>query len=336
MKKSLLTILVVIIANCGMVFAQDPITQPQGNYGLTSALDGAPPMPGLYYMGYASYYSGTLRNHNGDKLSLATLAGAPGLPTDDIKVNSALLVNQAVWITNTNVTGGNLFFDVLVPTVHLGMPNYDEGATNLLGKNSILADVSVGLGIQWFNKKLFGLPYFHRPELIFILPTGGYDKAMPVNAGGGFVSIQPTYAQTLFLNKKVSISLRHHLTFNSKVDKVLGGNEVDVKAGAYYHLNYSLETLIGKKRFKPGESGETRLAVQGYYGSQLNDDEINGMGIVNSREKVFAIGPSLHMITKKGLVLEFKTAVETGVENRTQGVRSTVRLIKLFPLSKKK
>lgn len=311
------------------VQAQDPVNQPQGNYGLTSALDGSPPMPGLYYMGYASFYSGTLRDANGDKIS--------PLPGKDIKVNAPLLVNQAVWITNKKAFGGNLFFDFLLPTVHLSLPDYDEAPVDLLGKNSVLADISVGLGVQWFNKKLFGLPYFHRPELIFILPTGGYDKAASVNTGSGFFSLQPTYSQTLFFNKKTSISLRHHLTFNSKVDKTLRSTSTfEVKAGDFYHLNYSLETLVGKSRFQPGVSGETRLALQGYYGAQLNDDQINGVNVANSKESIFAIGPDIHFITKKGLVLEFKVAFETAAENRTQGVRSTFRIIKLFPPKPKK
>ena len=147
-KLLLLTLFLFVINANG----QDPVVQPQGNYGLTSALDGAPPMPGLYYMGYASYYSGTLRDFNGDEIS--------PLPGKEIKLNSALLVNQAVWITNKEVLGGNLFFDFLLPTVHLSLPNYDEAPVDLLGKNSILADISVGLGVQWFNKKLFGLKIF--------------------------------------------------------------------------------------------------------------------------------------------------------------------------------
>lgn len=320
-NKLFLLILCLLALNTN---AQDPVVQPQGNYGLTSALDGAPPMPGLYYMGYASFYSSTLRDANGDKISPLT--------GKDIKLNSALLVNQAVWITNKKVFGGNLFFDFLLPTVHLSLPDYDEAPVDLLGKNSILADISVGLGIQWFNKKLFGLPYFHRPELIFILPTGGYDKASPVNVGSGFFSIQPTYAQTLFFNKNISLSLRHHLTFNSKVKR----STSDVKAGTYYHVNYSLETLVGKSRFQPGVSGETRLAIQGYYGNQFNDDQVNGVDFANSKESVFAIGPDLHYITKKGLVFEVKAAIETSAINRTKGVRYTARIIKLFPAKKKK
>lgn len=318
----------VCIMVFGNVFAQDPITQPQGNYGLTSILDGAPPAPGFYLMEYGSYYSGTLKDNNGNDVTT---------PLGDIKVNSLLLLNQGVWITNKKILGGQFLLDVLVPLVHLGIPNYED-APDLLGKNTILGDVTLGVGVQWFNKKLFGLPYFHRLELDFILPTGGYDKAFPVNVGSGFFSFQPYYAQTLFFSKSTSLSLRHHLTFNSKVDRTLDPTlpDVELQAGSYYHVNYSLETLIGKRRFKPGESGETRLAVQGYYGTQFGEDQINGVDAANSKEKIFAVGPALHLITKKGLALTFKTAFELGAENRTEGIRSTIRLVKFFPPKPKK
>lgn len=335
MKNHILTLSLLLVIGIQMGFAQDPITQPQGNYGLTSVLDGAPPGAGFLISEYFSYYTGTLRNSNGDTFSLAeATGGAPGAPTGDIRVNSLLLLNQGVWIDKGNFLGGNFLLDILVPLVVLGMPNdhNEDDAFDLLGDNTVLGDVTIGAGVQWFNKKLFGLPHFSRLELDLILPTGSYEEGQPVNTGSGFFSFQPYYAQTLFFNKKTSLSLRHHLTFNGKRDLPDGA---EVRAGAFYHVNYSLETLIGKSRFKPGESGETRLAVQGYYGTQFNDDELNGVSVANSKENVFAVGPSVYIVSKKGIALEFKTAFEVSAENRTKGLRSTFRFIKYFPPKKK-
>lgn len=60
-----------------------------------------------------------------------------------------MAINQLIVITNKKVAGGNLFFDLLVPVVLIKESNY-----NLVGKDG-LADVTVGAGIQWWNKKLF-------------------------------------------------------------------------------------------------------------------------------------------------------------------------------------
>ena len=299
------------------------LPQPPGNYGLTSALDAAPPMPGVYLMEYFSYYSGTLQDQNGNDVR-------PN-GTDKLKISSALLLNQVVWITKTEVLGGNLFFDALVPLVLLDTKKpYD-----LVGKSGV-GDVTVGTGVQWFNKKLFGKTYFSRLELGYTLPVGSYDDELgtkPINAGAKFGTFQPTYSQTLMFTKNFSVSIKHHLSFNGKFKEIPGA---EVRVGNFYHVNYSLEHLVGQSRFQPGVSGETRVGIQGYFGTQLNDDKVNGSKIADSKESVFAIGPNLHLLTKKGLVLEFKTAFETAAVNRPQGVRSTIRLIKLFTPKAKK
>lgn len=317
--KQLLTVVILVLCIAPNAFAQ---YQAQGNFGLTSVLDGAPPAPGAYYMGYLSFYSGTMRDSNGDKVRPNGI--------NEIKVNTALAINQVIAITNTKVAGGNLFFDLLVPVVLIKESNYD-----LVGKDG-LADVTVGAGIQWWNKKLFGKPFFHRFELDYILPIGSNNDmggAKPINAGAQFGTIQPNWAQTLFLNKNVSISLRHHLSFNGLYKGSLPPNS-KLRVGSYYHVNYSIESIVGKSRFNPGQSGELRLAAQGYYGKQLSDDKMNGNDL-NSKESVFAIGPDVHYITKFGLALELKTAFEVSAINRTQGVRTTFRLVKFFPSKKK-
>ncbi|MEP2511883.1 MAG: transporter, partial [Reichenbachiella sp.] len=92
-----------------------------------------------------------------------------------------------------------------------------------------------------------------------------------------------------------------------------------------------VDHIIGKGRFQPGTSGETRLGVQGYFGTQLNDDTANDVDIPDSKESVFAIGPQIHHLTKKGLMLEFKVAFETVAKNRPKGIRSTFRILKYLP-----
>jgi len=199
-----------------------------------------------------------------------------------------------------------------------------------VGKSG-LGDVVVGAGVQWFNRKLFGRPFIHRLELDYILPIGSYDDnggTTPINASSRFGSFQPYWAQTWMATDKFSISLRHHLTFNGKYTEIPG---LEIQVGNNYHVNYSLEHLVGKSRFNPGVSGEYRLALQGYWAEQLTNDKVNGQELANSKESVFAVGPSFHMITKKGLAFEFKTAYEVSAVNRPQGLRSTVRLIKFFP-----
>lgn len=77
-----------------------------------------------------------------------------------------------------------------------------------------------------------------------------------------------------------------------------------------------------------------RLTFQEYYGKQLSEDTVNG-ATLNSKESIFAIGLDVHYKTKVGLALELKTAIELSAANRTQGTRTTFRLVKFFPSKKK-
>tara|TARA_R110002051_G_scaffold48308_2_gene95259 strand:+ start:7131 stop:8120 length:990 start_codon:yes stop_codon:yes gene_type:complete len=317
-----ITVIIAVILVSITTKAQD-LSQAPANYGLTGVLDGAVPGPGFYSFEYAQYYSGTLQDFNGNDVK-------PN-GTDELKISSMLLMNQGVWVTKTKVLGGNLLFDALVPIVLLDSKDpYD-----LIGKSGI-GDIIVGTGIQWFESKLFGLPFPNRFELDFVLPIGSYNDeggTKPINASSRFLSVEPYWAATLFFNKEFSFSMRNHLTFNGKYKEI---PNTEVQVGANYHLNYSLEHLIGKSRFVPGQSGEFRLGIQGYLAEQLANDKVNGVELANSKESVFAVGPVLQLQTKSGWFLALKTAFEVSAKNRPQGTRTTLRFIKYFPPKPKK
>ncbi|MEL6926608.1 MAG: transporter, partial [Bacteroidota bacterium] len=193
--------------------AQD-LPQPPGNYGLTSVLDGAPPMPGLYYMGYVQHYGSTLKNISGDDIR-------PN-GTHAIRVKSSLLINQLSWITPLKVLGGHFEMTTVVPLVSLNVSQ----PYNLVGRSGI-GDIVLGAGIQWFEHKLFGRPFLHRFELDVFLPIGAYDDhedTRPVNASVGYLTVESYWAQTLMLNSKTSISLRHHFGYNRPFTRYSGLN----------------------------------------------------------------------------------------------------------------
>ena len=301
--------------------AQD-VPQPPTNYGLTTILDGAPPMPGLYYMGYLQHYKGTFKDYNGETIKPNGVHA--------LQLRATLAMNQFSWITKLKVLGGHFEVTTLIPVVHLDI----SSPYNLVGKSG-LGDIVVGPGIQWFDHKLFGKPFLHRFEIDFILPTGFYDDQQgtrPINASSGFMTIEPYWSQTLFLSSKNSISLRHHLTHNRYYNKI---PNVEYQVGMMYHMNYSFERVISGK-FKPYVSDEYRLALSGYYAQQITMDKINGEAMENTGESVFAVGPSLHWITKTGFVVELKAAYEVFAKNRPQGLRTTFRVVHLFKPKKKK
>ena len=218
-------------------------------------------------------------------------------------------MTQFVHVYKHQVLGGNLGADLLIPVVTISA---DSPLTTNPGW---FGDITVGPFLQWFDTKLFGMPYFHRLELDFSIPTGEYDKKYALNPGSNIWVIEPYYAFTLFMTPKLSTSWRIHYTYSTEND------DTKVKPGQVFHFNYSVEYEFFKN---------FRGAVAGYYLKQLSDDEVDGNKLANSKEQVFAIGPAVSWAASPNFFLGLKTQWETSAENRPEGNRTTFRMTYKF------
>jgi len=80
-----------------------------------------------------------------------------------------------------------------------------------------VGDLIVGpFFIQWTDSKLFGMPYFHRFNLDFVLPTGEYSQNSSVNVGSNIYTFNPYYAFTLFPTDRLEVSARLHYLWCSE------------------------------------------------------------------------------------------------------------------------
>jgi len=273
------------------------LNQPPLNLGLTDILDGALPGPGTYLTEYIQPYSAN---------KITTVLGGGDL---DVGVANTLAMTQFVHVYKHQVLGGNLGADLLIPVVTISA---DSPLTTNPGW---FGDITVGPFLQWFDTKLFGMPYFHRLELDFSIPTGEYDKKYALNPGSNIWVIEPYYAFTLFMTPKLSTSWRIHYTYSTEND------DTKVKPGQVFHFNYSVEYEFFKN---------FRGAVAGYYLKQLSDDEVDGNKLANSKEQVFAIGPAVSWAASPNFFLGLKTQWETSAENRPEGNRTTFRMTYKF------
>ena len=293
------------------VRGQDP-GQPATNLSLTSVLDGTPPGAGTYWFGYVQYYHAR------------AVTGGGGNRLGTARLNATLYLQQLVFVSKARLLGGNAGITALLPLVNLNASGeIVPGGLALRANPGLMGDLVIGPNVQWFGRKLFGRPLGSRLEVDFLLPTGSYDAAYPVNAGSNFFSIEPHYTFTYAITSRLSTSQRHHYTYN--FENPANG----YRTGQMYHANYALEYRV---------AGTFRLAVIGYYLRQFTDDTYRGdgehfrnaWGIANTRERVLAVGPGLSFITPSGLFLELKSAIESGAINRPEGVRTTFRLIYRF------
>jgi anthranilate 1,2-dioxygenase (deaminating, decarboxylating) large subunit len=290
MKKVLLVVAAALFA-ATLAAPAGAYFQPPMNLGLTDVLDGAVPGPGTYFTEYVQAYNA------------GSVDGVPGA-----SVANVLSMNQLVHVYKHKVGGAHLGADLLLPLVAIGT----EGPLN--SNPAYMGDLTVGPFLQWFDTKLAGKPFFQRLELDISRPPGEYDRNYAINPGSNHWVIEPYYAFTWFLTPEFSTSWRVHYTYSTK------NSDTDVRPGQALHANYSFEYEFRKNM---------RAAVAGYFLAQTTDDDLPGPGNPG-REQAFAIGPAFHWIVDDHFSLGVKTAWETGVMNRPDGDRTTLRFTYQF------
>lgn len=227
-------------------------------------------------------------------------------------------VTHVAWISNYRLFGGFYGAEVLLPLTYLDVDT-DFGPD---ARERGVGDLIVGpLFIQWIDSKLFGMPYFHRFNLDFVLPTGEYRKSSPVNAGSNIYTFNPYYAFTLIPSERLEASARlHYLWCSENSDPFVGLRADHTQPGQAFHANFaaSYEILKG-----------LRLGLNGYYLRQVTDDRIDGDDQAASKERVLGIGPGLKY-TYERMSLYLNTYYETAAENRPEGFRGIFRLSVVF------
>jgi hypothetical protein len=289
--------------------AQDPVLPPS-NLGLANYADGITPGAGIYYANFSQIFqSSSFRDADGDKI-----------PTN-LKINSYTTIHQFVYLSKIKILHGELGFTAFLPVVRITASNRDAVVPTV--NSGVLGDAIVAPAIVWFDKKLFGKPLFHRLELDFFLPTGSYSRQYAINSGSNLYTLSLHHSFTYFLTKSLSISMRNHIDYNSKI------RNTEIRPGMAFHTNYSLEYNVYKN---------LTAEVAGYYLKQISQDSYDGnhqyfqdnYGISDTKEQVFAVGPGLGYLANSKLVLEGKVFFEMAARNREQGVRPTVRLAYKF------
>jgi len=288
-----------------LVLGQE-VTLPPINLGESNFLDGIAG-PGLLFEQTIEYYHARrFTDFKGSKI--------PG----DNSLGNWLSLTHLAYLTKLKILGGYYGFEALLPAVRVDLDT-DLG---IRGHKSGLGDLILSpFIIQWTDHRIFDMPYIHRIDFAFILPTGSYERDAGLNIGSHLYSFNPYYALTLFITRKLEMSWRFHYLWNSKNHSPPPSFNADsIQPGQAFHLNYALsyEILDG-----------WRAGVAGYYLDQITSDKVDGLKSPHSKERVFSIGPGL-MFSKKSLFLYLNAFYETGAENRPEGKKILFRFSKVF------
>jgi len=224
---------------------------------------------------------------------------------------------HVAFVSKRRVLGGWLSGEVLQPLVDLDVQLANGTSSRVRG----FADLTVGAGLQWAPRKIGEGMFAHRFVFDVTVPTGRYSDRRPVNIGNNFVVVDPYYALS-YERKKVEFSARLHYLWNSaNNDPFVGFGIRNTQPGQAFHMNYAACYELWK---------DVRLGFNGYWLQQVTDHQINGISLLNSRERTVGIGPGIQF-SGRDLWFRLNSYMETDVHNRPSGIKVMFRISKTIP-----
>ena len=284
------------------VLAQTHVAEPAVNLGDTSFLDGIAG-PGFVLEQIADgAHDGTIVGASGNAV--------PG--TGSVKSLSGL--THFAWLSHKRIAGGWYGLEVVGVAADV-----DAGAA---GRAAGVGALTVSpLILQWPEHRFLHMPIEQRVDLDFELPVGGYSRSSGVNIGSNDFSINPYYAVTAHPTKRIETSWRVHYLWNSTNNAPpLSTGDSSTQAGQAIHFN----ATAGYRAYKG-----LWIGANGYFLSQITDGRVNGVSILDSPERVAAIGPGMVWNRRKWFFYANQYE-ELGARNRATGQKLVLRVEKVF------
>jgi len=287
--------------------AGQQVQLPPMNLGATSFMDGVAGPGVLLQQTLLPYHAGRINGADGRQL--------PG----DNSVTALGSLSQVVFISRVKFLGAYVGAEILLPAAHVNV----ETDLGVRGSDGGVGDLILGpVMLQWPEHKVLGRSLWQRVVLDINVPTGSYDRNAAVNVGSNLVSINPHYAVTLFLTPKLETSWRFHYLWNSRNhDPNPAYRAPSIQPGQAFHFNAAVSYQVRPR---------LRVGVNAYYLKEITDPRIGGLAVPNAREQIASLGPGM-MLSLKPVDLIMNAFFEMGAENRPQGVRAVVRILKFFP-----
>lgn len=262
-------------------------------HGVESFLGGAVPPPGVHSLVYANYYNADqLNDGNGDNRNI------PGF-----EVSAVALAPRVIWVSEQKLFGGNMVLGAILPLVRM-----DSKMMGQIERKEGLGDAILEAALGYHHS-----PNLHTAvALEMYFPTGDYDKNDFANIGTNRYAVEPLYALS-FINGRYSADFKAGYIFNGE------NKDTDYKSGDEFHFDYALGLNFGSYT----------LGVGGYYQQQIQEDEVNGVSLENSKTRGFSIGPNVkYQVGDWFTTLKYEK--EIIAENKTKGDSVWLKVIMPF------
>lgn len=261
---------------------------------------GALPPPGFHALSYTLLYTADeLKGKNGGEVD------AP--PFSDFQAWAYAEVLRGIYVSKMEIFGANPAWHVVVPVVHK-----HQGSDFFEDSMDGVGDIYVSPLILGWHKP----PFHWVAGLDVIVPTGHYSSTDITTIGNNHWTFEPAFAVSYIDDNGITASTKLMFDFHS-TDPAL-----DYREGDQFHLDYHAGYRFGKDR-------EWQAGVSGYYLVNVQDDKQAGHRIDDSKEQVFAIGPSVAYM-KGPLSIEAKCLIETDAQNRPEGTATWLKVIFSF------
>jgi hypothetical protein len=303
-------------------------------HGLTGAIPGVTPPPGLYFADFNGWYGAKkLKDNSGDTLKLER----DGVEFD--KLNVFFAAPSLTWISKYNILGASygqryigvgLLIENEVDVLTPGGPlRLDETRAGIF--DFIWAPIVLG----WHRKD--GLLHA-TAELDVFMPVGNPNPRNLVNINKNFWTFEPGFAVTgfsPFWDQRLAASVWLRYDFNTVDDNflispgiankignpALAGVRTHNTPGQEFHLDWAVDFAVYEK---------LRVGLLGFYYQQITDDETGRGTVRNDKGRTIGIGPHAWVPYKKW-IFEGHVTTETGVKNRPQGVIASFNVLyKIF------
>jgi hypothetical protein len=311
MKRILKYIFVLVVLVVGSLVSLPNANAKEGGdqygFGSENVMTGNMPPPGSYFLNYASYYHGELRNGSGKKVVL---------PNGSVpNVTSEADVPRFVQVTPFKLLGGTYLVHVILPLVNLNLSVPDTNGLLTHHRKFNVGDMGFSpFALAWHKNN--GIHFLAAVD--FYLPTGFYSKGDPRSIGSNYYSFEPLFCFTYLPKSKWEASTK--IMYNMKTTN----QATNYHSGDEFHLDY----FAGK------HLGSWTVGGSGYFLKQVSDDTVadatvpaSVMNSAGSRGQVFAVGPSISYTTRNHTTFITYWQHETLVRNRFSGDKVWFKLV---------
>ncbi|MBA4501595.1 SphA family protein [Marinobacterium marinum] len=223
-----------------------PLTATAGHYtpGVEAMRASIVPGPGVYYKGYAVHYKADTHS---------------ALPANsEVEVNA--LANRLIWVTDTQVLGGDLTFETIIPVIHTDL-NIADGA--VASREWGIGDIFFGTVLGWHGQG------WDAVGGVGVWTETGQDDE-PADPGLGYTETMLTLGGNVYLNDNQDLAFsalsRYSIADDSRDDEFL------IEWGLSKQLSNGLELgLVGYDRWQVEGGDEQKHAVgasAGYFWPQ--------------------------------------------------------------------